>query len=199
MNMLLKKKIKALLIKFGLYDLTVNILNGSRYWFIQLSNLPLYLRSYIYNYIVSYIPCHIFRLFMLRHMLKIKVGKGTFVHLGAFFLGKITIGSDVVIGRDVHILGEVYIGNHVSISAETHIIATSHDKNSNKFVGINKPIVIDDYVWTGTRSMILLGTHICTGGGTWRWSCVDKRYSCISGMGRYSSKTDRSSCREYGI
>lgn len=160
----MKAKIKSLLIEINCYDIAVFILKRCYYWQGMLKQLPYSLRCYLYNYICSYVPCHIFRLFMLEHLVGVKLGRGVFIHLGAFFAGAIAIGDDTVIGRDVHILGNVTIGAHSSISAETYMVASGHDKNDANFKGVNSHIIIDDYVWTGTRAMILMGTHIYTGG-----------------------------------
>lgn len=162
--MILKQHIKEVLIRMNCYDLVISQLNEFYYWKKNLKQLPTSFRCYLYNYFISFIPIHWIRIWALRHIVHVRMGKGCFVHLGAFFSGNISIGDDTVIGRKVTILGEVSIGSHCSISAETYIVASGHDKDSDVFAGVDYPIIIDDYVWTGTRSMILMNVHLYTGG-----------------------------------
>lgn len=122
------------------------------------------IKFYLYNYIISYIPSNKVRLFYLRNILGFKINKNAFIHLGCFFLGNnIEIGDDTVIGRDCVIVGNVKIANHCSISAYTIIQSVTHDKNSPTFKGFDNPIFIDDYVWTGFRTIILSGSNISKG------------------------------------
>lgn len=161
---MIKKWLKNLLLRKNCLRFIYNIYLSILFWLNLIKTIPDNFRCYLYNYIISYIPIHSLRIWTLKNLLHVYVGKGCFVHLGAFFSGKIYIGDDTVIGRNVTIIGEVKIGSHCSISAETYIVAAGHDKDSNSFIGINREIIIDDYVWTGTRSMILMGVHVYTGG-----------------------------------
>lgn len=98
-------------------------------------------------------------------MLGVKIGKGSFVHLGCYFLPtKIIIGNDTVIGRNVDIIGDVVIGDHVAIAAHCIIQSVSHHVNSKSFSGFMKRITIEDYVWFGNRVVVLPGISVKKGG-----------------------------------
>lgn len=123
--------------------------------------LPVYLfyRSfvlYFFNYWITRFPVYWFRKCYLSHVLRIKVGRNSFVHMGCFFYpGKIVIGDNSVIGRDCHLLGDIVIGNNVSITAKTYIFTVAHDKDCVNFGTFNDPVVIESYAWVGARAMIL--------------------------------------------
>lgn len=123
-----------------------------------------YFRNYLYNYIITYVPCYTLRHLYLTKIMKIKIGKDSFVHLGCYFNGDdIVIGNNTVIGRNVEIIGEVHIGNNCAITTSTIIQSVTHDKNSPDFVGVHNPIDIDNYVWIGMRSIVLPGVKIGEG------------------------------------
>lgn len=119
---------------------------------------------YLYNNIITYVPCYKFRRFYLVKILKLKISKSAFISIGCFFGGmSIKIGDDTVIGRRCVLNGDIVIGDHTAIAAYTILQAASHDNNAKDFRGIYKPIVIHDYVWVGTRAAILLGANIGKG------------------------------------
>jgi len=55
------------------------------------------------------------------------------------------------------------IGNDVSISPDVTILTAQHRTDDPLFGLVSAPVVIDDYVWIGTRAMILPGVHIGKG------------------------------------
>ena len=59
--------------------------------------------------------------------------------------------------------GGIQIGNAVSISSEVLILTADHDPGSTDFAGRNRKVIIEDYVWIGTRAMILPGVTIGRG------------------------------------
>lgn len=80
----------------------------------------------------------------------LRIGDNT--HLG--YNLHITVGCDITIGRDVMIAGGVSIfsyDGHSSNPAERHGVAPKET---------GKPIVIEDNVWIGTRSIIMKGVTI---------------------------------------
>lgn len=121
------------------------------------------LKQYIYNDIITHIPCHILRISYLRYIMQIPIGRDTFIHMHSRFSGNITIGHNTVIGRSCAILGEITIGNNVNLSSEIHIISNSHDKNDNTFKAFNLPVNIQKHAWVCTRSMIMPGINIGCG------------------------------------
>jgi maltose O-acetyltransferase len=57
----------------------------------------------------------------------------------------------------------IKLGKNVSISSDVIILTAAHDMDNN-MAGINyPPTVIDDYVWIGTRAMLLPGVRISRG------------------------------------
>lgn len=123
------------------------------------------LKCYLYNYWITYFPSYYVRHWYLKHVLGVKIGKGSFVHLGCYFLPtKIIIGNDTVIGRNVDIIGDVVIGDHVAIAAHCIIQSVSHHVNSKSFSGFMKRITIEDYVWFGNRVVVLPGISVKKGG-----------------------------------
>lgn len=119
---------------------------------------------YIYNYWITFFPVYWVRKLYLKHILRIKVGKQSFVHMGCvFYPNAITIGNNSVVGRECHLLGEITIKDNVSITAQTYIFTASHYKNSASFDVYNIPVVIEDFAWIGARAMILPGVRIGRG------------------------------------
>lgn len=59
--------------------------------------------------------------------------------------------------------GGITIQNSVSISHNVSIITGSHDVQSPIFMGVFKPIIIEDYVWIGANATILQGVTLGKG------------------------------------
>jgi maltose O-acetyltransferase len=78
---------------------------------------------------------------------------------------RVSIGSGTVINQKclIYTSSGLIIGNHVSISAEVALITGTHDINDPNFTSSYRPIIIDDYVWIGTRAIILQGVTIGRG------------------------------------
>ncbi|MBI5449438.1 acyltransferase [Candidatus Gottesmanbacteria bacterium] len=134
------------------------------------------------------IPSHSVRLFLYRHLFRMKIGENTSIHWLARFNkpSGIEIGHNSIIGNDafldgrfsrtwkkgeLHLLGylrdffspavrPVVIGNNVSIAGEVRIYTMQHDIDDPGFREIGAPVVIDDYVVIGTRVTVLPGVHI---------------------------------------
>jgi acetyltransferase-like isoleucine patch superfamily enzyme len=154
-----REKIKNILKELGLLSFCgsmVHRLNKKDEYFIQM-------KFYLFNNILTFFPNHKIRISYLKNILKMKIGKSCFIHMGARFEGKITIGNNTVIGRNCVLIGEIIIKNNVSITAETYIFTFSHEVNSPQFVSFNKPVIIDDYVWIGARAIVLPGIHLGKG------------------------------------
>ncbi|WP_218145394.1 acyltransferase [Parapedobacter koreensis] len=74
--------------------------------------------------------------------------------------------------------GHIYIGSNVSISQDVLILTASHDLNNTKiFKGKKNPVKIMDYVFIGTRAIILPGVIINEGGVVGAGSIVTKDVS----------------------
>ncbi|MEO9894567.1 acyltransferase [Aurantibacter sp.] len=59
--------------------------------------------------------------------------------------------------------GGISIGSNVSISEEVVLLTAYHDPNTSDFYGKINGIRIEDYVWIGTRAMILPGVTLQKG------------------------------------
>ena len=122
--------------------------------------------NYLPNHIINKIPSYTIRHLYYRGVMGIKIGKGSSVHMNTFFnRSDIQIGTNSVINRSCYIdgRGTVRIGNSVSISPEVHIITGSHHIDSETFEYYSKGIDIEDFVWIGTRALILPGVRLGKG------------------------------------
>lgn len=117
-----------------------------------------------------------------------KIGNGTIVKtkLGAVNCNKITIGDNSYLDKSATIAlhDRVTIGNNVVINSGVNIITATHNLYSPDWEHIKKPIVIEDFAWVSTRSMILPGVHIGYGAVIGAGAVVRKdvpAYSIVAG------------------
>lgn len=77
----------------------------------------------------------------------------------------VRIGENTTIGNDAFLDGRrgLTIGCRVSIAAEVRIYTLEHDIDDPYFASIGGPVVIEDYVYIGTRVTILPGVRIGRG------------------------------------
>jgi len=124
-------------------------------------------KFYTYNSFVTNLPGYGLRTFYLRHVLKIKIGKGTAIHMGCLFMGRnIEIGNNTVINRSCRFdgrVGKIEIKNNVSLSVESYLLTESHLPNDPNFKSVSGGITINDYAWIGLRSIIMPGVTIGVG------------------------------------
>lgn len=125
------------------------------------------LKFYLFNYWVTNFPSNGLRIFYLRHVLGIRIGKECFVHMGCYFEGSNTVvGNNTVIGRSCYLGGsggKLTIKNNVSITAQTYIICSTHLKDSPIFEGAYGDVTVENRAWIGARAMILPGVRIGKG------------------------------------
>ncbi|MXV17450.1 acyltransferase [Pedobacter sp. HMF7056] len=125
------------------------------------------LRIYLCNRWVSRLPSHTLRLWFYRSVMKFPVGRGSAIFLDATFdcAGNFSLGDHAVINGKCRIdnKGGIYIGSNVSISQEVMILSADHDPDSPGFTGRNKQVTIGDYVWIGSRALIMPGITIGKG------------------------------------
>lgn len=139
--------------------------------------------------LIGYIPSHTIRLFLYRHVFRVKIGRDSSVHWRAEFNlpSGVEIGHNTIVGNDAFLDGRfkrdkkfstvgqyikdflnpahrpLKIGNNVSIAGEVRIYTMEHDIDDPYFSAIGAPVVIDDYVVIGTRVTILPGVHVGKG------------------------------------
>jgi acetyltransferase-like isoleucine patch superfamily enzyme len=122
---------------------------------------------YLCNHIVAEIPSHTLRLSFYRHVMGFEIGKRSFIFMGASFDcgGGFHLGNHSVINERCRLdnRGTLRIGNNVSVSSEVCILTADHDPQSESFAGRNRVVEIEDYVFIGTRALILPGCRIGRG------------------------------------
>ena len=119
---------------------------------------------YVFNSWVTYLPIHFIRVFYLRRLMRIRVGRNSFIHMGCVFYEHVSIGRNSIIGRSCHLLGNITIKDNVSITAQSYIFSSSHYKDSPTFEAYTRPVLVEDYAWLGARAMVLPGVTIGRGG-----------------------------------
>lgn len=139
--------------------------------------------------LTGYIPSHIIRLFLYRHIYGIKIGRGTTIHFGCrFYAAKgVTFGDHCVIGHCCFFDGRsgLTIGNNVNIAGETAVFTLQHDPQSPTFDAVGGPVVMMDYVFTGSRALVLPGVTIGKGAGIAAGAVVTKdveEYTIVGGV-----------------
>lgn len=130
--------------------------------------------SYITNYMVSRVPSYTVRHLWYKKVMGITLGKESSILQGLHIYfhglsrersGTITIGDNSIINRDccLDARGGLVIGNNVSISPHVILLSEEHDINTSDFRLHLAPTHIEDYVFIGTRAMVLPGIRIGKG------------------------------------
>lgn len=134
---------------------------------MNLRNYTSEFRLYLCNEWINRIPSHNIRQYFYRRVMGFIIGKQSSIFMDCTFdcARGISIGDNSVINSRCRLdtRGNITIGKNVSISQEVIILTADHDINSPDFSGRNKAVVINDYVWIGTRAMILPGINIGKG------------------------------------
>jgi len=129
---------------------------------------------YLTNHIISHIPFYSIRHAWYRLVLGIEIGRNASIFMGGYCYfyrpfhksrEKFIIGENSIINRDCSLdaRGGISIGKNVSISTEVMLITSEHLKDDPNFGIRDKPIVIEDYAWVGTRATILPGVTVGKG------------------------------------
>lgn len=124
--------------------------------------------EFLSNRIVAYVPSIYLRYLFYRYILRIKMNQTVFIQMGCYIyksLSNFHIGDHTIINRKCTLdrRGGLYIGKNVNISAEVAIYTAGHEINSSDFHYTSDSVYIEDYVWIGTRSMIMPGVRIKKG------------------------------------
>ncbi len=124
-------------------------------------------RVWFCNTVITWIPSHTIRLFYFRSIMDFNIGKGSSIHLGCIFTakGKLVIGDNSTINNRCYIdtRGGIRIGSNVSISPFSMILTADHDLQDCEFLGRESEVIIEDYVFIGSRTTILKGVHLYNG------------------------------------
>jgi len=122
---------------------------------------------FVCNRLVAHFPSHWVRQWFYRAAMQFEIGERSFIFMGAEFDTRrlFKLGDHSTINQDCRLdnRGGLEIGNNVSISAYVCILTADHDPRSPSFAGRTKPVRIADYVFVGTRAMILPGVTVGRG------------------------------------
>jgi maltose O-acetyltransferase len=130
--------------------------------------------GYLTNHLVAHLPSFRLRHAWYRRVLGLSLAPGCGIHMGCFVWfngpGQIrlvgsSIGTRTRINRDccLDVRGPLSIGHDVSVSPEVMILTGQHRHDRADFAFETRPVVIDDYVWIGSRALILPGATIGRG------------------------------------
>jgi acetyltransferase-like isoleucine patch superfamily enzyme len=147
------------------------------------------LRLYLCNEWVASIPSYRFRKFFYQKVMGFEVGNQSsiFMHCSFDSTKNLVIGNFSTINAKCRFdtRGKIIVGDRVSISQEVVILTADHDVNSPDFAGREREVTIEDYVWIGTRAMILPGVTIGKGALVAAGSVVTRDvapYSVVAGI-----------------
>lgn len=122
---------------------------------------------YLTNHVVNHIPLHFVRLGFYRIFLKFDIGSGSAIFMETWFDSKknFIMGKNSIINQKCRLdnRGNITIGDSVAISAEVCILTADHDPTRSDFAGRLRYVTIEDYVFIGTRAMILPGVILGKG------------------------------------
>ena len=139
---------------------------------------------FICNRLVANIPIHLVRLVFYRSVMRFEIGEHSYIFSGARFdtRGQFRLARNSTINEGCRLdnRGGLSIGENVSISAETCILTADHDPHDPAFGGRNRPVVIEDYVFIGTRALILPGVRLGRGAVVGAGSVVTKEVAPLS-------------------
>ena len=130
----------------------------------------------LYYALLAHLPMHPFpggrifnrlRLFAVRRIVK-SCGEDVLVKSGCYFGNgkRLSIGDRSQLGQDGRLNGSITIGKDVLMGQEVIMMATSHRYTRTDIPIMaqgeedEKPIVIGNGVWIGTRAIILPGVEI---------------------------------------
>jgi maltose O-acetyltransferase len=122
---------------------------------------------YVCNLVVAQLPSASLRMLFYRRAMKLDLGPGAHILSGLWLdaRGCCRIGENSVINQRCRLdnRGEIWIGANVSISPEVHILTADHDARATDFAGRLRGVRIEDFVFVGSRAMILPGVTLGRG------------------------------------
>lgn len=138
----------------------------------KLQDLKLFIlqfRLYLFNNFFNRIPSKHLRKLISKGY--IKIGKDSFLRMKVEFLNS-TMSKNIIIGNNCTInpyclldgrTGKIKIGNNVDIARGSMIYTLQHDPDSDYFETESGDVVIEDYVWIGSKVIVLPGVTIGRG------------------------------------
>lgn len=126
------------------------------------------------------------RIFLYRKI-GMRIGRNCVVRRGVY-LGspnELEMGDGSFIGKaSLYCTGGVKIGKNVNVSDGAVLITAKHDVNSPAFEALYEPIVVNDWAWIATNSIVLAGVTIGEGAVVAAGAVVTKDvmpYSVVGG------------------
>jgi len=132
----------------------------------RLINFASGLKYYLINHVIASVPSYTIRHTVYRYLCGYSIGHRSSIHINVFTTGKhITLGKYSTVGRRSYLDGRggLTIGNCVSIAPDVQLLTAQHDLNDPTLRNRYGPIVIEDYVWIGTRALVLPGVRLGKG------------------------------------
>jgi maltose O-acetyltransferase len=121
---------------------------------------------FVANSIISPFPSHTVRKAYLRNK-GADIAKHTLIYGGCEYRGinSLHIGHGSSIGHRAILDARkgLFIGRNVVFATEVMVWTLHHDYNDIKFACIGAPVIIGDFAWLGSRSIILPGVTIGEG------------------------------------
>ena len=118
-------------------------------------------------YLIGRVPWHALRRFAYRRWFGVRIGPASVIHWHTRFYAPegVHIGAHTIIGYDAFLDGRytITIGDNVNIGGEVAIFTAQHDPQDTHFAMVGGPVVIEDYVYVGSRVTIL--PAVCIGRG----------------------------------
>jgi maltose O-acetyltransferase len=158
---------------------------------------------YLSNSWVTRVPSHSLRLWWYRTVMAFDVHSTATINLYTRFdcRRRFRIGKNSVINQYCRLdpRGGLSIGENVSISEEVIILTADHDPRSPTLAGRNRAVLIEDYVWIGTRAMILPGVTIGRGAVVAAGAVVSKSVAPLAIVAGVPARTigSKRDCFEY--
>lgn len=103
---------------------------------------------------------------------------------------KITIGNNVLVNKNIVLDGRggLSIGNNVDLAQDSIIWTAQHDYNDDYHKYLTSPVIIGDYVWIGSRAMVLPGVRINRGAVVAAGAVVTKDVDALNVVGGVPAK-----------
>jgi len=135
------------------------------------------------------VPWHAFRLWVYRSLLGVRIGRGSSIHwrTGWYAPNGVSIGNHTIVGIDVFLDGRygITVQDNVNIGGETAIFTAEHNPQDPHFAMVGGPVVIEEYVYVGSRSTILPGVTLGKGAVVAAGAVVTKsvpEYTIVGGV-----------------
>lgn len=150
------------------------------------------LRLYLCNNLIAHFPSHRVRLWFYRQVMKFSIGTGTTIFMNCKFdcAKGLIIGNNSCINANCRLdsRGLLKIGNNVSVSEDVIFLTADHNEELLGIPDREKKVCIADYVWIGTRAMILPGVNIGKGAVVAAGAVVTKDVEQLAVVGGIPAK-----------